>query len=168
MQSLERMRLRRRSRSTLLQAWGGVAQSCSWHRHGGLFFYRNLARPVAGGQREVSAIRLGVLQRKQSIRPPHIRRVGGWTDKLCFRRVHQGHQLLHFGHDPALFGEGHGSPSSASSRPTTSATKSWNPQPMPSVICSTFASRSRNCGYRSRASPRNRAASSSSADSTLL
>ena len=61
-----------------------------------------------------------------------------------------------------------GSPSSSSSCPTTSAMKSWKPQPMPSVVCSTFASRSWNCGYSPRASLRNRAASSSSADSTLL
>lgn len=26
--------------------------------------------------------------------------------ELRFQRVHQGHQLLHFGRDPALFGEG--------------------------------------------------------------
>ena len=26
--------------------------------------------------------------------------------ELGFQGVHQGHQLLHFGHDPALFGEG--------------------------------------------------------------
>ena len=24
-----------------------------------------------------------------------------------FQRVHQGHQLLHFAHDPAMFGEAH-------------------------------------------------------------
>lgn len=62
----------------------------------------------------------------------------------------------------------HGSPSSSSNWPTSPAMKSWNPQPIPSVSCSTFASRARNCGYSSRASPRNRAANSPKADSTLV
>ena len=31
---------------------------------------------------------------------------GAGGGELRFQRVHQGHQLIHFGHDPALFGEG--------------------------------------------------------------
>jgi len=31
---------------------------------------------------------------------------GAGGGELRFQLVHQGHQLLHFGHDPALFGEG--------------------------------------------------------------
>jgi len=31
---------------------------------------------------------------------------GAGGSELRFQRVHQGHQLLHFGHDPALLGEG--------------------------------------------------------------
>lgn len=31
---------------------------------------------------------------------------GAGSGELHFQRVHQGHQLLHLGHDPALFGEG--------------------------------------------------------------
>ena len=58
-------------------------------------------------------------------------------------------------------------PSSSSKPATTSVMKSWKPQPMPSVSCSTLASRSANWGY-SPASLRRSAASSSSADSMLL
>ena len=35
-----------------------------------------------------------------------VRGGGAGGGELRFQRVHQGHQLLHFGHDPALFGEG--------------------------------------------------------------
>jgi hypothetical protein len=35
-----------------------------------------------------------------------VRGGGAGSGELRFQRVHQGHQLLHFGHDPALFGEG--------------------------------------------------------------
>jgi len=45
--------------------------------------------------------------------------------------------------------------------------ESQNPQPIPSAIRFTSANRSRNCGYSSRALPRNMADSSSSADSML-
>jgi hypothetical protein len=31
---------------------------------------------------------------------------GAEGGELRFQLVHQGHQLFHFGHDPALFGEG--------------------------------------------------------------
>jgi len=31
---------------------------------------------------------------------------GAGGGELRFQLVHQGHQLIHFGHDPALFGEG--------------------------------------------------------------
>ncbi|MDB6151086.1 MAG: hypothetical protein JWQ44_2534 [Chthoniobacter sp.] len=35
-----------------------------------------------------------------------VRGGGAGGGELRFQRVHQGHQLPHFGHDPALFGEG--------------------------------------------------------------
>ena len=35
-----------------------------------------------------------------------VRGGGAGCGELRLQRVHQGHQLLHFGHDPALFGEG--------------------------------------------------------------
>ena len=35
-----------------------------------------------------------------------VRGGGAGCGELRFQRVHQGHQLLHFGHEPALFGEG--------------------------------------------------------------
>ena len=35
-----------------------------------------------------------------------VRSRGARGDDLSVQLVHQGHQLLHFGHDPALFGEG--------------------------------------------------------------
>jgi len=35
-----------------------------------------------------------------------VRGGGAGGGELRFQRVHQGHQLLHFGHDPALFAEG--------------------------------------------------------------
>lgn len=35
-----------------------------------------------------------------------VRGGGAGGGELLLQRVHQGHQLLHFGHDPALFGEG--------------------------------------------------------------
>ena len=35
-----------------------------------------------------------------------VRGGGAGGGELRFQRVHPGHQLLHFGHDPALFGEG--------------------------------------------------------------
>ena len=34
-----------------------------------------------------------------------VRGGGAGGGELRFQRVHQRHQLLHFGHDPALFGE---------------------------------------------------------------
>ena len=48
---------------------------------------------MAGGQREVSAIRLGVLQWKLSIRPAAVRRVGGRTDD-ALRRLHLRGELF--------------------------------------------------------------------------
>ena len=35
-----------------------------------------------------------------------VRGGGAGGGELRFQLVHQGHQLIHFGHDPALFGEG--------------------------------------------------------------
>jgi hypothetical protein len=35
-----------------------------------------------------------------------VRGGGAGSGELRFQLVHQGHQLIHFGHDPALFGEG--------------------------------------------------------------